>query len=68
MSIMQTSFLATRLEVLGPQVAKTCGDVHLAFPEGMLGSLLPCLAIGNLYSQVVFDRHFPRIRKGKPGL
>lgn len=40
----------------------------LAFPEGMLGSLLPCLAIGNLYSQVVFDRHFPRIRKGKPGL
>ena len=48
MSIMQMTLLMARPEELGPHMAKTYGILEqnlLAFPQGMLGSLLPCICV-----------------------
>lgn len=48
MTVMPTAILMTRPKEVGPHVARTNGIFMqnlLAFPEGVLCSLLPCLCI-----------------------
>lgn len=63
MNVTRMGLLAARPEELGPHMARTCGILEqnlLAFPQGMLGSLLPCVClfgfvIGSFYFHFVTD-------------
>ena len=72
-TVKHLALLTARSEQLGPHVARAHGMLTqspLAFPEWMLGPLLPhiCIfgfAIGGFYFHSVCDRQFPTIRKRK---
>lgn len=76
MSVMQIPLLMQGLRSWVPTRQGPMGismQNLLAFPEGRLGSCLPCIcvfdfAIGSLYFHIVCDRHFLKMRKKRKKL